>query len=474
MEKSDGDAVAANQLDGPDNPDPSQPGKRIWRAGTLTYTTAGLAILFCWLLWGDFAWQMKERAVTPVAQLMLKQFKASDFVVGLLVASIPAAFGLILGPIISVRSDRHRSKWGRRIPFLLYPTPIAALSMVGLAFTPVLGQQIHEWLGPASPGLGGAQIMAFSLFWGIFEVASTIANAVFYGLISDVVPDAVIGRFFGLFRAISLIAGIIFNFYIIGKAEQHYVAIFTIIGSFYGVGFLVMCFKVKEGEYPPPPPRLENGGLKATILAPIKEYIKECYANPYYLWVFGATTVAMLAAGPVNTFSLFAAKSTGMSVDTYGKYLALTYTISLCLAYILGALADRFHPLRISMIAIALYGVVMLWGGFNINSPGTFAFAFVAHGVLSGTYFTASASLGQRLFPKAKFAQFGSAAGIFGAAFFTILPPLVGAMLDATNHTYRYTFMASGVLGLLGFFGLYIVYRKFLTLGGDKHYVAPL
>ena len=47
-------------------------------------------------------------------------------------------------------------------------------------------------------------------------------------------------------------------------------------------------------------------------------------------------------------------------------------------------------------------------------------------------------------------------------------------MLDATNHTYRYTFMASGVLGLLGFFGLYIVYCKFLTLGGDKHYVAPL
>jgi len=30
---------------------------------------------------------MKERAVTPVAQLMLRQFEASDFLVGLLVTS---------------------------------------------------------------------------------------------------------------------------------------------------------------------------------------------------------------------------------------------------------------------------------------------------------------------------------------------------------------------------------------------------
>jgi hypothetical protein len=316
--------------------------------------------------------------------------------------------------------------------------------------------------------------MAFSMFWAVFEVASTVANSVFYGLISDVVPDAVIGRFFGLFRAISLIAGIIFNFYIIGKAQQHYVAIFTIIGAFYGIGFLIMCFKVKEGEYPPPPPPLGAGELKTTLLAPIKGYIKECYAHPYYLWVFAASTIAMLAAGPVNTFSLYAAQSTGMSVDSYGKYLALTYTISLCLAYLLGSLADRFHPLRVGMFAIGLYGVVMVWSGFAINSPNSFAIAFVAHGVLSGTSFTGAASLNQRLFPKAKFAQFGSAAGIFGAGFFTIMPPIVGAMLDATHHTYRYTFLASGVLGLLGLGSLYIVYRKFLALGGDKNYVAPL
>ena len=39
-------------------PDLTQP-KNKWSVGTLTYTAAGLAVLFALLLWGDFAWSMK-------------------------------------------------------------------------------------------------------------------------------------------------------------------------------------------------------------------------------------------------------------------------------------------------------------------------------------------------------------------------------------------------------------------------------
>ena len=56
---------------------------RIWRVGTLTYTAGGIAALFCWLLWGDFAWSLKERAAASVATLMIKSFEVSDFVYGL-------------------------------------------------------------------------------------------------------------------------------------------------------------------------------------------------------------------------------------------------------------------------------------------------------------------------------------------------------------------------------------------------------
>ena len=64
-------------------PAADRPAPKLWTVGTLTYTAAGLTVLFSWLLWGDFAWSMKERSVTPVVQLLLKKFQASDTLAGL-------------------------------------------------------------------------------------------------------------------------------------------------------------------------------------------------------------------------------------------------------------------------------------------------------------------------------------------------------------------------------------------------------
>ncbi|MEI6491373.1 MAG: MFS transporter [Verrucomicrobiota bacterium] len=446
--------------------------RAIWRAGTLTYTTGGLVLLFAWLLWGDFAWNMKDRAVTPVAQLMLRQFHASDFLVGLLVGSLPCAIGFILGPIISVKSDNHRGRWGRRIPFLLIPTPFIALAMVGLAFTVPVSEWLHAILGPSSPGQVACQLVTFGFFWTTFEIFQTIAQAVFGGLINDVVPQEIIGRFFGFFRAISLVAAMVFNFWIIGHAEEYFGKIFIGLGLLYGIGFSLMCFMVREGDYPPPAPRAQAGRL--AFLAPVKAYMRECFANPYYLWIFLAMTLGILAGGPINTYSIFYAKSLGMSVDAYGKLLVITYAISFTLSFILGWLADKFHPLRVGFAAILIYAAVMIWGGFVADSIPTFSFVFIAHGVLMGCFITGTASLGQRLFPQAKFAQFASAAGIASALGYMILPPAVGYWLDATGHVYRYTFLASGAIGMLSFIALMVTYGKFLKLGGDKNYSPPL
>jgi Na+/melibiose symporter-like transporter len=41
---------------------------------------------------------------------------------------------MILNPIISFKSDRLRSSWGRRIPFILFSAPPLVLSLIGLAF----------------------------------------------------------------------------------------------------------------------------------------------------------------------------------------------------------------------------------------------------------------------------------------------------------------------------------------------------
>src|SRR5438552_1218167 len=90
------------------------PVEKTWAVGTLTYDRRAIARLFTWLLAGDFAWNMKERAINPIAQIMLRRAGAADWIVGLLVGSIPSAIGLVLSPVASVKSDRCRSRLGRR------------------------------------------------------------------------------------------------------------------------------------------------------------------------------------------------------------------------------------------------------------------------------------------------------------------------------------------------------------------------
>lgn len=444
---------------------------KTWQIGTLVYTRVGLAALFGWLLWGDFAWQMRERAVVPVSQLLLKHLNATDLFVGLLIGSVPSALGMIAGPIVSTLSDRYRSRLGRRIPFLLAPTPFAALALVGLAFTPNLGYSLHAALGIHSHSPGFISLVLFAIFWTIFEVAAITNTSIFYALVNDVVPHELIGRSFGLFRAVSLLAGIIFNYWLIGHAEAHFRAIFISVALLYGVGITLMCLKVKEGDYPPPEPMVEK--RTRNPLAPVLAYLRDTFSIPYYRWVYVATTLALLAAGPVNTFSVFYAKSIGMSMGVYGKYLALTYVISFCLSYLLGWLADRFHPLRIATLSIGLYAAAVLLGGVFARTPSTFAVAFVAHGVLSGCLFTTIVPTFQMLFPKARFGEFYSAANLLTGLCSMVLPPAVGAMLDASGHIYRYTFLMGGVFGLLGFLGMLVVNQKFMALGGPKYYEAP-
>jgi F0F1-type ATP synthase assembly protein I len=54
-----------------------------------------------------------------------------------------------------------------------------------------------------------------------------------------------------------------------------------------------------------------------------------------------------------------------------------------------------------------------------------------------------------------------------------MLGPALGHFLDLTGHNYRYTFTFGMVLSLLGMSCLLVVQRKFMALGGPKHYVAP-
>ncbi|HEY9250428.1 MAG TPA: MFS transporter [Rariglobus sp.] len=455
-----------------DPPVDSRIGRKVWTAGTLTYTSAGITALFCWLLLGDFVWSMRDRSAGPMAHWYLNHLEVPSVVFGLLLSSFPALVSFILMPVIGVKSDHHRGKWGRRIPFLLVTTPLAALGMLGLALSPLVAKWVHSHFPGQSEML--VSVVCFGVFWAAFELATIAGGAVFGGLINDVVPKELLGRFYGLFRAVSLVDGMIFNYWIMGKVPEHFTLIMGIVGAVYGIAFTWVCLKVKEGGYPPPPPGDPSApGAALGFFRGARTYCRECFSKPYYLLVFAMLTAAFLSFGPINIFAIPYARSLGVNMDTYGKYLALTFLISLCLSYFIGWLVDKFHPLRMTMAALLGYAVVAFWGRFYATTPGTFLAAWVAHGVLSGCFFTSVASLGQRLYPRDKFAQYASASAMVMSPANMVLAPLVGLLLDRTGKVYHHTFTAGGSLALVALVLAFFVHYKFMRLGGPKNYLAP-
>lgn len=105
-------------------------GRRLFRAGTLRYTVFGLVSLFLWLIWGEFFWMILDQNVPKILPLKLNQLGANDTVNAILNKSISYAVIFFLAPLVSVWSDRYRGRRGRRIPFLLWSTPLVGLFMI--------------------------------------------------------------------------------------------------------------------------------------------------------------------------------------------------------------------------------------------------------------------------------------------------------------------------------------------------------
>ena len=442
-----------------------------WTVGTLSYTRRGLGGLFFWLLWGDFAWATNDRVVPQLMQMLFKKYDLSDTMMGLLYSSVPITLVLLFVPVMGYLSDRHRGGWGRRIPFIFAITPLIVVSVMGLAFSTQLAAGLRHVFGAAlSPN--HSILIFLGMFCISYQFLITLANTLYAALVNDVVPQPLLGRFFGLFRVVTLGVAIGINYWLLGKAEAYYFWFFLCIGCLYGAGYTLMCLKVKEGEYPKPPPQPRTGWHERLLFASWS-YLKTAFGNKYYLWYFAAFVFTNIVYTPVNLYSVFFAKSVNMSMDAFGKYQAYSFVISLVLSYPLGYLADRLHPLRMAIGILAGYLLTMLWAFFYVKDAHTFGFAIIGHCVFSGGVMTVLLSLPQRLLPRAQFAQMAAAGWMINSLITVILAPILGMLLDCTHHAYHYTFLVGAIVAVLALFSCLVLHSKFMALGGPKNYIAP-
>ena len=439
------------------------------------------------MLWGDFCFSLMEAIWPNILPLVLNSHGAPNFLIGLVITTIPQAMNFILNPIISTTSDRFRGKRGRRIPFLLMTTPFITLFLILMGLSQELGHLLYSWLGGLHPSLTPSLVTIglICVLIACFRFFELFVATVFWYLFNDVVPTAFMGRFLGFFRVVGGLAGALFNFFIFQYAESHTSTIFLGVALLYGTAFTLMCLNVKEGEYPPPDKML---GKKRLSFAPIKTFFKECFNDRIFRLVFSYSALNG-AAGAINIFLIFMAFSIGLTKDEVGKVAGVAAVIGMLLMFPMGALVDKYHPLRVMMVAQVGFCLVTLLKCIFLfyNFPRDIAFWIYA--ILAGIsipVFTANTvaalPMFMRLFPHERFGQFCAANAMCAALGAILAGVLAGVYLDflkgifAANGDYYYRFVPiwSFFFMALASLATLLIFREWKKLGGDKAYRPPI
>ncbi len=391
-----------------------------------------------WLLVGDLGIAIRDRAAQPTALEMLRQAGASDTATSLLLATVPAVVSVLLVPWLGYRSDRCRSRHGRRRPFLLVAAPLGCLALLGLAATPVLAPALAAAAGIDSRT---GTLASFCLFWTLFECAALTAMAMFTGLVSDVVPRARLGRFFAAVRIVGLSVGIGFNSWLFALTERHLAPVLACAALAFAVPVLAMCLMVRE-------PRAAAG--PATIApAPPRARVSQCMAHPSFLLAVAMFVLASLTFAPFNTFYQYYAHAHGVPKATLGALTAAGYAVSIASAFAVGWLVDRRGAVQVSGAVMVVYCAVAAAGWLLVDGAAGFQLFYCAHVALSGAYFTAASSLPMALFPAAQFVQFNATKDMLVVLAMIVATAVQGPLLDLAGHDYRLTLLSAAICSLL-------------------------
>jgi MFS family permease len=451
--------------------------------GTLKYTKYGLVAMFGWLLWGDFCFTLMEHVLPKILPLKLKDLGVSNAFISIVMTTIPGIMDIVVGAPVSYKSDRHRSKLGRRIPFILYTLPFLVVSLIMIGWSPDIG----HWLQHVSPTLrrvtpATLTVVLIVIFVVSFHIFNNFVGCVYYYLFNDVVPPQYLGRFNGLFKIVGTSAGALYSFFLFQHSLDWFREIITGIALLYFVGVGIMCLRVKEGSYPPPPEEEKFEGF----IGKLKSVGKETFTTRFY-WFFYLTSACGALAGAIGVFGVFTNQQLNLTLKQQGILQAVGAIGGMIATYYAAVFVDRWHPLRISTynaiggifgayngwiwLLITLPSAVMFWPSLIGNLAGAFS------GALGGL---CGIAMFMRLMPKSLYGQFSAANSIIRAVGGMVGGVLAGGFLDLvkwllhnSDFAYRYDFVWRGTFSIAAGIFMCLAYREWLRLGGDEHYQAP-
>jgi len=432
----------------------------------LVYTRAGIAALFSWLLWGDFMFQLMEAVEPKVLPLLLKQHGATNQQIAFIAGSIMMLLNTFMNPLISYQSDRTRTRWGRRKPYIILTTPFVVFFLAITPFAPEILDFLQQ-SNAVNSFFAVFPIPPIILLFGFLVVAYQIFNlfvaSVYYYLLPDVVPHQLLGRFYSLFRIVSGLSGLIFNYFIFKYAETDAKAIFIVIALLYGVVILMMCWKVDEGEYPPIAQE-----KRGSFLDGVCNYCKESFTSKYYWTMFlGSACINISACS--NLFYVFLYnKDLGYSLDQFGKLSAYVIVLQIICYYSAGIIIDQWGAHKTLILGLFVTAALHIVSYFMIVDYWS-GFIWMLLPAFSSTLLLATAKLEVITFPGERYGQFCSAQALVKSVAIVSMNYVVGAIADKLQ-TYWFLNLWKGIfLALSGVF-IVLIYWQWLKRGGHEEF----
>ena len=307
----------------------------------------------------------------------------------------------------------------------------------------------------------------------VFQFFNLIVGSIYYYIFADVIPHQFIGRFMAGLNLAGATGGFLFNFFVMPYIVDYAPAVFTGIGLLYLVCFMLMCFFVKEGEYPPPKAVQRQGMPVAKRLAEwIGIYFRQCYRHWFFTFLFLGTALNNASTVCRGTFNLlFATKELQMTAGQFGKVMAVGAVVSVGVVVLTGYLMDRLHPLRVFVASGVIVIAANVWGYFYVTDYASFFVVGIAISVVYAVQFVSNGPVFIELFPPDKFGQFSSANAMMNSVLLIFANYFGGVAID--RFGYRFIFVWDTIFTVGATAALLFVYVRWKQLGGAEYYTPP-
>ena len=321
-----------------------------------------------WLAY-NLQWAALLAIMLPSQVAAIAGSDRKELVVGI-VTSAGALFSLVLTPVAGARSDRSRSRFGRRRPYIAWGTALNIVFLIAMAA-----------IGPG-PGL-----VAFALAYLGVQFGSNWAGGPYAALIPDVVPVAGRGAASGwmaLMSTVGTLAGVLAA----GQLVQpgRYLPAAAVIAAVLAIATVATCAGVREV-----PRNAVSAAPDPAVGSAARTFLPDLREHRDFYWVLA--TRCLVGMGIYSVFSFFqyfladvigAARPEQQASYLIGIIIAAGIPTSL----VAGAHSDRVgrKPLVYASGALmALGSLAFVFAGYGRSLPWMFAVGAV-FGIGYGAY----------------------------------------------------------------------------------------